>query len=114
MEEEAAEIFSQLKDFNKIEKDEPKVEQIVQEIAAETEVASTTIDPPLEESQTSQNESSPEKGELQIVSSEIEDTSTDSQEIISEEQTREEVIDLQSIFSNVPKGYFDGKGNIFC
>lgn len=105
---EESQFFSQLKDFSEAAI-EMESEALVVDKIMETEAKSSVDQPESEilgelkvDSDTSHQ--STEKEMEIITSEEITDTSTDS-------HPPSEVLDLQSIFSNVPTGYFDGKGN---
>lgn len=129
MEEEVAEFFSQLKDFPVAGVEEVKETEIIEEIVHETTVTCSTDSPATSimdceisaSFEDSTTDSTTEK--LQIITSEeITDTSTDSHDVVAVATTAAEppvaaaegddnVLDL--LFSNVPRGYLDGKGEQF-
>lgn len=113
MEEEVADFFSQLKDFSVAGVEEVKETEIIEEIVHETTVTCSPDPPAIELDISTSSNDSAEK--LQIVTSEeITDTSTDSHDVVATADPpasgADDVLDLQTIFSNVPRGYFNGKG----
>lgn len=117
MDEEVAELFSQLKEYSGTSVEEVKETEIVEEIVHETTVSSSTDQSAIElDLDISASSKSTEEDLLQIVTSEeVTETSNDSIVATVEPSSAEteDVVDLQTIFSNVPRGYFDGKGNLF-
>lgn len=110
------EFFSQLKDFSGNPPADDVKEPEVTDVNTETviaEVSSTTADAEISLECETSNDASKDSNEMMIVTTEGEaessqDTSTDSQEQAGAETSAADVLDLQSIFSNVPRGYFDG------